>query len=52
MESSSPPVVAVVPLELILVSENVPVESHADHVANDGHGVKQMVFSLLVHSYL
>ena len=52
MESSPPSVVSVGPLKLILVSENVPIEGHANHVADDGHSVKQMVLGLGVDCFL
>ena len=36
---------------LLLLSENEPEESDADHVAHDGHGVKQMVSCLQENSF-
>ena len=53
MEGSSPSVILMRTVNILLLfSEHEPVETHDDHVANDGHGVKQMVLGLHVNSFL
>jgi hypothetical protein len=51
MKRSPPSVVLVLPVDILLFfSEHEPVEAHDNEVANDGHGVKQVVSGLEVDS--
>ena len=49
MEGSAPSIVFVLSVDvLLLLSEHEPVEAHHDEVANNAHGVQQVVSSLEV----
>lgn len=54
MKSSTPALILLVHSVdiLLLLSENEPEESDADHVAHNCHGVEQMVSGLQENSFL
>lgn len=50
MEGSAPSIIFVLPVDvLLLLSEHEPVETHDDEVADNGHGVEEMVSGLEVN---
>lgn len=50
MEGSAPSIVLILSVDvLLLLSEHEPVEAHHDKVANNCHGVEQVVSSLQVN---
>jgi len=53
VEGSAPSIVLVGAVDILLLfSEHEPVENHHNHVADDGHGVEEMMLGLIVNSFL